>query len=361
MKHRLHWLARVAITVAICFPTLTFSASIEELLRSGNLRIDSALAPDKLIVPGQKVTLTLEIATDRWFSGGTRIGIPEVPGLIILQTEQFASNASETQNGQTWVIQRWTLDIYPQRAGNFTVGPILLQVQVNAGETGEVKGALLSPSAQFRVTIPESLEQIERWVAAPTFTVHQRFDSTLENLAEGDAFEQEIIFEASDVLAMMLPTYEVEQQPGLKAYPSPVAQDNSVNRGETLARRHFSISYVVEQTGQFSLPAREYSWWNTKTAELELLSVPATTIVVAGVGTAEEATTRPFTISPRQIVLIIISLIGVALIGRVAKARLQRLPLDHATALWSSLASRWQALRKPALASRLNPGSSAED
>ncbi|MDG1944573.1 MAG: BatD family protein [Halioglobus sp.] len=361
MKHRLHWLARVAITVAICFPTLTFSASIEELLRSGNLRIDSALAPDTLIVPGQRVTLTLEIATDRWFSGGTRIGIPEVPGLVILQTEQFASNASETQNGQTWVIQRWTLDIYPQRAGNFTVGPILLQVQVNAGETGEVKGELLSPSAQFRVTIPKSLEKIEQWVAAPTFTVHQRFDSTLENLAEGDAFEQEIVFEASDVLAMMLPTYEVEQQPGLRAYPSPVAQDNSVNRGETLARRHFSISYVVEQMGQFSLPAREYSWWNTKTAQLELLSVPATTIVVAGVGTAEEAITKPFTISPRQIALVIISLIGVALFGRVAKARLQRLPLDHATALWSSLASRWRALRKPALASRLNPGSSAED
>ena len=57
-----------------------------------------------------------------WFTGGTRIRLPEVPGLVILQTEQFASNASERRGDQNWVLQRWTLDVYAQRhrvvAGN---------------------------------------------------------------------------------------------------------------------------------------------------------------------------------------------------------------------------------------------------
>ena len=114
--------------LAIGCASLAFGSSIEELEASGHLHIESALTPQNGIVPGQKVTLTLEIATDRWFAGGTRIGIPEVPGLVILQTEQFASNASETHNGQTWAIQRWTLDVFPQRAGDFTIGPIPLQL-----------------------------------------------------------------------------------------------------------------------------------------------------------------------------------------------------------------------------------------
>jgi len=75
-------------------------------------------------VPGQKVTLTLEIATDRWFAGGTRIGIPEVPGLVILQTEQFASNASETHNG---------------RPGQYSAGRWMYFLSVRA----------ISPSVQF--------------------------------------------------------------------------------------------------------------------------------------------------------------------------------------------------------------------
>ena len=361
MKLTWHWLARCVLAFAICLPTFAFSASIDELVTSGHLRIDSSLSPAERIVPGQKITLTLKIATDRWFTGGTRIGIPEVPGLVILQTEQFASNASESYNGRTWVIQRWTLDVFPQRAGDFTVGPIPLQLQVNAGEDGNAKGELFSPSLQFSVTVPASLEPISQWVAAPFFTVSQRFDGTLENLKVGDAFEQEILFEASDVLAMMLPSYEVEQQAGLSAYPAPVELNNSANRGQTSASRRLRISYVVEQAGQFVLPAREYYWWNTQNAELELLSVPETRIVIAGAAPAEEAAATPLSFNPRQLLVLFIGLIVLAVIARVAMIYLPRLPLAKVTAALSSLASRWRALRKPALAARLNPGNNAED
>jgi hypothetical protein len=224
-----------------------------------------------------------------------------------------------------------------------------------------VKGEVLSPLLQFSVTVPTSLEQISQWVAAPTFTVSQHFDTTLENLNVGDAFEQEILFEASDVLAMMLPTYEAAQQPGLAAYPSPVELDNSTNRGQTRASRRLRISYVVEQAGQFVLPAREYYWWNTQNSELELLSVPETRIVIAGAALAEEAASTSRTVTPRQLLVLFIGLIVLAIIARVAMIYLPRLPWAKPTATLSNLVSRWRALRKPALAAQLNPGSSAED
>ena len=347
--------------LAIGCASLASGNSIEELEASGQLHIESALTPQSGIVPGQKVTLTLEIATDRWFAGGTRIGIPEVPGLVILQTEQFASNASETHNGQTWAIQRWTLDVFPQRAGDFTIGPIPLQVHVNGGEEGDIQGELHSPARHFTAAIPNNLAQAKQWVAAPLFSVRQSFDRALDNLAVGDAFEQEIVLEASDVLAMMLPAYEIEKQPGLAPYPSPAVLENKVNRGQTLATRSIRISYVAEQPGQFLLPARDYFWWNTQSTQLEVLSLAEVRIEVGGVapGPKNTATTTRSRSQQRLILLSSLVLLVVAL--RLCWLYLPRLPLAWRRVRLSELTRRIRALQQPALASHLNPGNSAGD
>lgn len=357
------WLGRslLALALATAYSVSSFGVTLDELQTSGHLRIDSAITPSKGIVPGQRITLTLYIATDTWFTGGTRIGIPEVPGLVILQTEQFASNASETHNGQSWVVQRWTLDIFAQRAGEFTIEPLPLQIQVNAGASGNVKGELHSPPQQFSVAIPQSLAGAQHWVAAPQFSVSQQFDRPLAGLKVGDAFEQEVRFEASDVQAMMLPVYNVEKQSGLAAYPSPPTLDNSNNRGERLASRSVRISYVVEQPGQYVIPAKDYFWWNTRRAELILLSLPETRIDVAGFASTQQAPQATFSFSPRQWLVLAVGIALLLAAARMAWLVLPRVKLAHGEGLLGKQLRRLQGLFKPALATRLNPGSSAEE
>ena len=355
-----HWLIASLLTLAPSFSAFSVASSLEELQASGHLRIDSAVVPDTGIVPGQRVKLVLEIATDTWFTGGTRIGIPEVPGLVILQTEQFASNASETRDGQSWVIQRWSLDVFPQRAGEFTIKAVPLQIQVSAGEEGSVKGELPSPPLKLSVTLPPSLSEVQQWVAAPAFSVSQHFNRSLDGLKVGDAFEQEVTFAASDVLAMMLPGYEAANQSGLAAYPSPPKLDNSSNRGQNLATRSIRISYVIEQPGDYLLPAREYYWWNTQSAELSRLSLPETRIAIAGTAPVQQASKTPFSISTRQW-LAIATTIGVLLAGwLLARHFLPRLPVARWRTQLADLLHRLRGLFKPALATRLNPGSSDE-
>jgi hypothetical protein len=310
-------------------------------------------------VPGQKITLTLQIATDRWFSGGTRIVIPEVPGLVILQTEQFASNASENRDGKSWVVQRWTLDVFSQRAGDFTIPPIQAQVKVNADESDPIEGALYTRPIHFSTDVPEALTNVEHWVAAPAFEVRQGFDRPLEALEVGDAFELEVVFEAEDVMAMMLPAFTPEKLPGLAAYPSPPVLNNSNNRGQARASRTQRISYVVEAQGQYLLPARDYFWWDTDSKQLRLLSLPATEITV---GTASApAKSRSLDITPRQLLALAVGLALLAGIGWLAWKWLPRLPLARCAAALSALWLHLLELRKPALPRRLNPDSSSGD
>lgn len=334
--------------------------SVEDLVREGHLTLDSSLSPEGNVVPGQKLRLVLSVATDTWFAGGTRITVPEVPGLVILQNEQFAANASENRDGKAWVIQRWTLDVFAQRAGRFTVGPVKLRVEVNGGSGGNVTGVITSTPVSFEVTLPEALKDVDQWLASPRFTVRQRFDRDPGGLAVGDAIEQEVIFEASDVMAMMLPAYTPPEQDGLAAYPEPPALDNSINRGELKARRQTRISYVAEAPGEFVIPEREFFWWDTGNNELKVLSLPQTRIAVAGTAGATADTPRdgPDRAGVLRAALVLATLAAVLLLARIAWRLFPRAQCRAALRRARDTLAEW---RRPALPDHLNPGHAGPD
>jgi len=336
----------------------TRANTLEERVAQGHLSIDSSITPAGDIVPGQKLRLVLKVATDTWFTGGTRIVIPEIPGLVILQNEQFAANASENRGGNTWVVQRWSLDVFPQRPGSFTVGPIKVRVKVNAGSAGNIEGVLESPAVNFSAELPGALQDVEHWVAAPKFSVSQSFDRDLEALAVGDAIEQQVTFNGSDVMAMMLPTYEAPEQPGLAAYMEPPRLDNSINRGELSASRRVSISYMVEAPGDFTLPQREFFWWDTNSGELQLVTLPQTRFSVTGTAApSKDARERDLA----QLLRFAPALAGLVAALLLALLAWRYFPAGRLRPVLGNALATLRELRKPALPRHLNPGSSAGD
>ena len=331
----------------------------DDLLSEGALQVDSRLLPNSKIVPGQKLALELEIATTRWFTGGTRINLPEVPGLVILQTESFASNATEQRNGESWVVQRWTVDIYPQREGTFAVPPIALTVQVNDALAGNIGGVISAPGVRFSAEVPAELEQAQQWVAAPSFDVSQAFDRDLTTLAVGDAIEREVRFQASDVMAMMLPSFEAEDLSGLKAYPLPPELKDSNNRGEMIASRVERISYIAQQPGSYTLPAVEYLWWDTRDNSLALLSLPAVAIEVTGA--ASQVTTGRPAINWPLLAAGLAGLLILMLILWLTRRWLRSLPWQWLLDPVARTVKVLRSLRQPVLPARLNPDSSAAD
>ena len=353
-------LRRAVLLLLLCpvgAASLASDVTLRELVDQGRLELDASLFPDTGVVPGQKLTLTIEIATERWFSGGTRLSLPEAPGVVILQTEQFATNASERRGDQNWVLQRWTLDVYPQRPGEFTLPPVTARVKINAGDAGDVEGALKTLPVTFSAELPAALAGVGQWVAAPEYTVSQSFDRSLEGLQVGDAFERKIVFAASDVMAMMLPAFSAADSPGLAAYPAPPVLDNSNNRGQIRASRTERISYVVQAEGEYQLPGSDFFWWDTSRAQLQVLSLPATTITVGPGGAGSPKYTVP--LSPRQWLLAAGALGVLVVLLWLAGRYLPRLPLSRLGAALAALRRQIHDLRKPALPVRLNPDSSA--
>ena len=342
----------LALTTASTASFAQTDTTLEDLIATQRLTIATRLLPDDNIMVGQKLALEITIATDRWFKGGTRIRLPEVPGLVFLQTEQFASNASEQRQGQSWVLQRWSIDVYPRQEGAFQVPNIDLELAV-AGEGSEtIAGTAQTDSLTFSAAIPPGLTADDRWVAAPAFSVRQRFDRDLSSLAVGDALEQTIVLSADDVMAMMLPDYAAPALEGLKAYPLPPQLNNNSNRGQTTAERVETVSYIAQAPGDFILPARDFHWWNTATQELTLVSLLPTKVTVTGVAVSSKGSG----INPRLLAVVagtIIVLIGVIWL---AYRWLPQLPWQRVIEPLQKAKAVLIKIRQPALPQALNPG-----
>lgn len=333
-------------------PAVSAESPLQPLLEAGQLTIDSSMTPATGVVPGERALLHIQIGTGTWFTGGARIRLPEVPGLVILQTEDFAANSSERRDGQTWVMQRWTIDVYPQQAGLFTIGPIEVTLKVNGGELGNLEGPVLAPATELEVIVPEALTNTPFWVAAPEFSARQSLDRETDALTPGDAFERRVEFRASDVQAMMLPTLRQSDTPGLAAYPGTPNLENRMNRGQSKATRIETVSYVAEQPGDYLLPAEDFFWWNTKTNTLEVITVPAVQIHVEGDVNQQPATNNAL----RSVQWMGIG--GLVALGFITAGLMRYRPWRWLAKPIADARRGLVALRQPGLPSQLNPGTS---
>ncbi len=271
----------VAGWLMLVSPWSLASVSLQQLIDAGEFSVDVQLLPDSDIVPGQEVQLQIILSTNRWFAGGTRLQIPEIEDMLVLQREAFAVNSSRYVNGQTWVVQTWELSLFPQQEGVFQTPAVALQVKVNH-EQGVVEGRVQAPVREFQVSAPESTRGLASWLATPSLEVERLFDRPLEGLQVGDALRATITIWGENLLAMMLPQYRHIPMPGIAAYPQQSQLFNDQQRGERAARRVEVIDYMIEKGGDYQLPEQVFYWWDTEAQSLELTVLPAVSFRVAG-------------------------------------------------------------------------------
>lgn len=248
--------------------------SLSDLLAEGKLRVEARLAPSLDVAPTQQVELIIEIATDRWFAAGTRIGLFEVEGAIVLRRNSFATNLTRRKRGQTWTVQIWTLHLHAQRAGVIQVPPIDLDLTIAGDDAKPITGRVQTEPMTLQVAEPPVLELPDSWIATDQFTVLERFDRSISDLLPGDAFNRTVVLEARNLPALLLPTVNFAGHEGLAAYVEQPEFKDTNNRGIVVGKRTESATYVLEKEGRHVLPAQEFFWWDTQDSQLRRVTLP---------------------------------------------------------------------------------------
>ncbi len=274
------WLNRflksAVLPLAILLSLSSFTAANDQLVE-----ITTRLIPAEGAVPGQRIKLEVAVATPRWFTAGTRIKLPEVPDLLLLQNQDFAANSTERRGGESWTVQRWFIDLFATKPGTVVIPPLKVSVSVSKATNETVASTLETRALTVTTSIPPALEGLEHWVASPSVTLVHTIDGSLDTYL-GAAISRRLTIKASDVMAMLLPRATHHNEPLLQMYPEPPVLRNRSNRGTLLATRSDKTSWIASAPGTVEIPGAVVNWWNTETQTLQILRSDPLKISISG-------------------------------------------------------------------------------
>ncbi|WP_112479191.1 BatD family protein [Vibrio variabilis] len=322
------------------------SMTINQLEREGGVEITSWLSKgDNASEPAairEQVILYIEVATPRWFTGGTRISGFGMPDLIVKQRNQLATNYTERKDGQTWSRQRWEITLYPQQSGEYRLPKVPVRVQVSALDGSNVSGTLYTEPMSLFTYLPDaSFTHDEAWFSANDVKVQESWSASSEELHAGDSIVRTLEVEADDTLSIMLPPLGDDSIAGVKAYPKPSVLLDSQTRGVYKSKRVDEVTYIVTTGGEVVFPEQVIRWWDVETQSVQVMTLEAKKVRVAH--------TWRSLFNTYKTEFVILSIIILALL--IASRLIYRFFKTHPTPPWWELAQSirhrdWPSVRR---------------
>ncbi|MCW8345432.1 BatD family protein [Vibrio sp. ZSDZ65] len=274
-------LAIVAMLSHSAFANEKDSSKIRTVKMSAWLGQENADKPLEFTV-NEQIILSIEVATPRWFTGGTRISRIDVPNLIAKQRNPMAINSTERKNGITWSKQRWEVTLYPQTSGTFVIPPIAIQTQVSTQNVRSASRTLYTQPMTFEVRMPTGkLSEQQSWLSASDMTLTQQWETSNDELKAGDSITRTVTLNADDTLSILIPSLiPTDATHAYQVYRQPPRLSDSHERGAYKAQRTEQHTYVLQKGGNFTLPDIDVVWWNSSKKTLETVTLEGKTISV---------------------------------------------------------------------------------
>ena len=327
------------LTELLCLALLLKAGSLAAL--QGEVRF--LPATDEPVWVGQELELYLELWTNGLSFSDQRFVLPEIRGAFLLQPDASTLKLTETRRGETWQGLRYTLLLYPQRAGRLEVPAFDVSFRSRAVFGTEPESFLFrTTSLEIPARLPPGADPNSLLVTTDDFTVEFDWrprageEGSLQ-LEVGDALTLEVRRSALAVPGMVftpLPAFDI---PGLAVYADPPQVMDRVNRGELSGSRLDRVTFICEQEGRYEIPELKFQWWDPDGRTLSEQILPALSLEVtpsAAWGSGAASQSRGDFKAWVWLVSIIVVLVLAAFPGRWLAGRL--------TAAWNL----WQERRR---------------
>jgi hypothetical protein len=262
----------------------------EPVARAGEAKPARPIARVEVIpraaIVGSPMELRITILVSTWFTSAPDYPSFEVAGLIVRRPPNSSHNVRETIDGVAYAGIVREYQLYPQRAATYLLENLVVKVEYANPDTRKpVAVALKLRPIRFEGTIPAPASLLDPFLATSRLVLEQEVLGTVDELEVGDSIKRTITVRARDLPAMFIPPLfpDGASPSGLRAYPqSPVSQDLPVRDSDhTVGRRTESVTYVMEEPGDYTLPELDLRWWNRRTGRIETAEAPAISFQVS--------------------------------------------------------------------------------
>jgi hypothetical protein len=348
-----------ALMLAVTLALLCAAAALAD--EAPQLLVRAHLEPAGPVVAGSEVKLVVDCLTTTWFTEAPDWPLFEVPGAIVSLPDEQAENLGETIDGVKWFGVRRAYRIVPQTAKTFDIPSFAITVQ-----PGQMNGPakLMTPALKLVATVPAGAEGMTTFFPTQKLTATQKIDPSPAHLRVGDEVTRTITQTAAGTQSMLIPPVSFGDIAGLTRYPRDATTHDVVQdrAGMVAGERTDTVTYRVDRSGTYSLPAVKIEWWNTSAQRKETIALPAVTLHAVAASEkplfaipldarSGSVTHRIIVIERSQVVIAALLLaLGVALVWAYPRVmafwgRARRLASDAQRRYAEGAAPAWHALR----------------
>ncbi|MBA8820041.1 hypothetical protein BRY73_20985 [Ochrobactrum sp. P6BS-III] len=239
------------------------------------------------IVPGQQVHLVLNVLAPGFFTSPPQFPLFALPHALVTLPDERSQNVTDTINGVQFSGIQKRYSIIPQVSGSYSIPAI--EISFDYLEDGNRKHTTAT-SAPMSFSVDAAQQDGQPEFAAGSLELTQSFDRPPDKLQTGDALVRTLTITATDTVAITIPPVNVGTSQGLDQYVKPATVADNVPAGrQTASRRVETIVYTASKPGTFTLPAVSYHWFDVQSQQVQIATLPVTTVTVAP-NTAKSAT-----------------------------------------------------------------------
>ena len=231
---------------------------------------------------------------------------PELSDAVIERLGE--DNHFNTQvKGVAYSVTERKYAIFPQKSGKLTIKPLVLNAEVITNTRPMMNPFFNSQMSKTKLVESKAITLDvkpvptpftgKHWLSAEQLVLKQEWSSDLSQLKVGEPVTRTLSLVAKGTTVGQLPELNnTLTNAQLKTYPDqPVLQEQKKVDG-LLAFREEKIAIIPSKTGATKLQAIEIPWFNTKTQQVEIASIPETTLTaITGATELTEAPKSPAT------------------------------------------------------------------
>jgi len=234
----------------------------------------------ELVRVGEPITLRVSVFAPTWFPQPPVFPNFELPNTLTRLPANSSGPISERVGRSTWSGIQRRYQIYPLIAGQFQISDRQLSVTYADPQSREpIEVDLALPVINFSSEVPAGAKSLDPYIAGERFELRREVSGGSDGLSAGDAVEMTYQATLEGLPAMFLPDLFTDPElPGLTVY----AQEPVIKDEDGRAVREEKLTLVFDGGGEFTLPAVELGWWDTRLNELATARIDELTISVSG-------------------------------------------------------------------------------
>lgn len=237
----------------------------------------------------QELIYTTRIFYYPGLNRGAELSPLDIPNAIVTQISE--TNYEKKIGNKSYIAYEVKYAVFPQSSGVIKIPGQLFQGSLAdpsrprsffgfGRDSGNQSVRLRNEAKEIAVQPRPAGFTGKHWLPARNINLREEWSQNPNGIAVGQPVTRSIIIEADGLQASQLPPLVVPSLIGAQTYPDdPETSETSSIKGVRSVRTE-KMAIIPSSSGNLTLPAIEFNWWNTSTQSMETAILPERTLAI---------------------------------------------------------------------------------